>query len=239
MAAAAAVSGHLTDVRQLGPGRPASPSEGASTIANAPVEERSSSSQSSEDAQATPNEASDAPIASAGGPVGGLSSSLPKFTTLSGLVVPCDRSNVDTDMIIQAKHLKVRRVPPSLADSGRRSSAPVSASSCSRPSASTALPARRFRTSRSTRPSTRTPASLLRARTLAAARRASTPAGRCSTAASAASSLRPSVTSSRASVLQRAELTEQEQLPSVGRGSRVGADMTREERLPGRPAQAR
>jgi len=106
MAAAAAVSGHLTDVRQLGPGRPASPSEGASTIANAPVEERSSSSQSSEDAQATPNEASDAPIASAGGPVGGLSSSLPKFTTLSGLVVPCDRSNVDTDMIIQAKHLK-------------------------------------------------------------------------------------------------------------------------------------
>jgi len=57
------------------------------------------------------DEQTDALTQSAGGPIGGISTptsaaGLPKFTVYKGLAAPLDRANVDTDLIIQARHLK-------------------------------------------------------------------------------------------------------------------------------------
>ncbi|ORZ02335.1 3-isopropylmalate dehydratase [Syncephalastrum racemosum] len=105
MAAAAAVTGYLTDIRKLLPEGDnekgaASPPKSIE-IDEAPVEDHAKAASQADpvtDAPATgsPSAPKQAPTAEG----------MPKFTTLKGIAAPLDIANVDTDMIIPKQFLK-------------------------------------------------------------------------------------------------------------------------------------
>lgn len=107
MAAAAGVTGYLTDVRKLIP----SFSSSAPTKTTHPEiedEHIAHKQQDQHDAEQA-DIVTDAPAGDAVHPTattGGVSAGMPKFTTLKGYAAPLDIANVDTDMIIPKQFLK-------------------------------------------------------------------------------------------------------------------------------------
>lgn len=105
MAAAAAIAGHLTDVRKLVGSAPASSSNQstlqASQQAPASTEEQPEESPVDEYTDGEAQSAA-APAKSAPSSVAGV----PKLTTIKGIAAPLDKSNVDTDAIIPKQYLK-------------------------------------------------------------------------------------------------------------------------------------
>lgn len=106
MAAAAAVTGKLTDVRKLGMGR-------QSAITSVTLETPAPPaplvvSQASQPDTSSPPDPNDLESQSKGAPSTGGSATggLPPFTVLTGIAAPLHRSNVDTDLIIPARFLK-------------------------------------------------------------------------------------------------------------------------------------
>ena len=101
MAAAAAMTGHLTDVRKLGLGREVTSVRGPTK--QVPIESSVQTTPAASTA-AAPASASKvakvAPVAAGAAAVG-----MPKFTIVEGVAAPMERANVDTDYIIAAKHL--------------------------------------------------------------------------------------------------------------------------------------
>lgn len=99
MAAAAAITGHLTDVRQLKNNR--NPSVNV-TVASTPVDGKAFLSSTvtlpSPQKLATKDAQNEAETVAVGG--------MPKFTKLQGLAACLDMNNIDTDMIIPKQFLK-------------------------------------------------------------------------------------------------------------------------------------
>jgi 3-isopropylmalate dehydratase len=106
MAAAAGVTGHLTDVRKLISTFPTS----ASTKTTHPEIENESIAHKQEDAHADEKAdiVTDAPANSSvhAAVAPGESAGMPKFTVLKGYAAPLDIANADTDMIIPKQFLK-------------------------------------------------------------------------------------------------------------------------------------
>lgn len=115
MAAAAAITGFLTDARKYGGGseipRPATPeiAIAAEPKAAAPLAPISLAQ--------TPDAVDDGVAQSAAAPPAATSEeAMPKFLVIKGIAAPLERANVDTDLLISAKWLKTSASfsPPSL-----------------------------------------------------------------------------------------------------------------------------
>lgn len=100
MAAAAAITGHLTDARKLAP----LPSTiGSAPAAHVPVV---SSVQTSTPAPASAAADQSATPAAPATPTPTAASTMPQFLVLKGIAAPMERANIDTDLIIPARFLK-------------------------------------------------------------------------------------------------------------------------------------
>ncbi|CAE6421837.1 unnamed protein product [Rhizoctonia solani] len=99
MAAAAAMTGHLTDVRKLMGG-----GNGASVAPAAGVKVTSSKEYLTDDVLPPPNPI--APVDAASGDVPKTAAPVNQFTVVKGIAAPLDMANVDTDMIIPKQFLK-------------------------------------------------------------------------------------------------------------------------------------
>lgn len=99
MAAAAAMTGHLTDVRKLGLGKEVTRIKGPTK--QIPIESSVQTTPAPAAAAAAPLATKVAKVA----PAAGAAVGMPKFTIVEGVAAPMERANVDTDYIIAAKHL--------------------------------------------------------------------------------------------------------------------------------------
>jgi 3-isopropylmalate dehydratase len=106
MAAAAGVTGHLTDVRKLVPSlSTSSPSKTTNPqIENEAIAHKQQDIHADEQADIV----TDAPTSNSSDPTvfSGESAGMPKFTVLKGHAAPLDIANIDTDMIIPKQFLK-------------------------------------------------------------------------------------------------------------------------------------
>ncbi|KAF8743020.1 3-isopropylmalate dehydratase large subunit, partial [Rhizoctonia solani] len=100
MAAAAAMTGHLTDVRKLVGGG----GNGASVAPAAGVKVTSSKEYLTDDVLPPPNPI--APVDAVSGDVPKTAAPVNQFTVVKGIAAPLDMANVDTDMIIPKQFLK-------------------------------------------------------------------------------------------------------------------------------------
>ncbi|KAK9367286.1 aconitase family-domain-containing protein [Lipomyces kononenkoae] len=113
MAAAAAITGHITDIRDYYKTMPTAvpaieisvpSSASASEVADEDYETDQSEIETVPAAAAA--EAAETSSTSAAAPAAGSATGIPKFTVLTGYAAPLERANVDTDAIIPKQFLK-------------------------------------------------------------------------------------------------------------------------------------
>ena len=104
MAAAAAITGHLTDARTL---TPITPSAAHAPAAHIPISSVQTSAPVAPIPAQTPDAVDDGLSGSAAAPPAvAAPSSMPTFVVLKGIAAPLERANIDTDLIIPARFLK-------------------------------------------------------------------------------------------------------------------------------------
>ncbi|GAA5979765.1 hypothetical protein JCM5350_002040 [Sporobolomyces pararoseus] len=101
MAAAAAIAGHLVDVRQYAQGSISEPTPAVDIGVDEDVPSTEQTADAADDGVA---QSAAAPEKSA--PVSSASAGMPKFEIVKGIAAPLERANIDTDLIIPARFLK-------------------------------------------------------------------------------------------------------------------------------------
>lgn len=101
MAAAAAIAGHLVDVRQYAQGSIVEPTPAV----DIGVEDEPASTEQPADA-ADDGVAQSAAAPEVSAPVTSAAAGMPKFEVVEGIAAPLERANIDTDLIIPARFLK-------------------------------------------------------------------------------------------------------------------------------------
>ncbi|BGP16557.1 hypothetical protein JCM10213_000531 [Rhodosporidiobolus nylandii] len=102
MAAAAAIAGHLADVREYAPSAHDAPKPAVDIVPE--DDEVISTKQTPDAADDGISQSQGAPEVSA--PVTIAAAGMPKFEVVSGVAAPLERANIDTDLIIPARFLK-------------------------------------------------------------------------------------------------------------------------------------
>lgn len=107
MAAAAAITGHLTDARKFAPLRSTSSTSVPTTIIPASSTVQTTASPVTTTSTQSTDAVDDGVANSAAAPPATTSvNAMPKFTVVEGIAAPFERANIDTDLIIPARFLK-------------------------------------------------------------------------------------------------------------------------------------